>query len=61
MRNHPIIGAEIVAPIAFLADAVDLIRHHHERFDGSGYPDGLAHEGIPLAAGSSRWWTRSTR
>jgi HD-GYP domain-containing protein (c-di-GMP phosphodiesterase class II) len=50
MRNHPIIGAQIVAPIAFLADAVDLIRHHHERFDGSGYPDGLAHEEIPLAA-----------
>ena len=50
MRNHPIIGAQIVAPIAFLSDAVDLIRHHHERFDGSGYPDGLAAEQIPLAA-----------
>ena len=50
MRNHPIIGAQIVAPIAFLSDAVDLIRHHHERFDGSGYPDGLAREEIPIAA-----------
>jgi ribonuclease P protein subunit RPR2 len=50
MRNHPIIGAQIVAPIAFLADAVDLIRHHHERFDGTGYPDGLAGEDIPLVA-----------
>jgi HD-GYP domain-containing protein (c-di-GMP phosphodiesterase class II) len=50
MRNHPIIGAQIVAPIAFLSDAVELIRHHHERFDGSGYPDGLAGESIPLAA-----------
>ena len=50
MRNHPIIGAQIVAPIAFLADAVELIRHHHERFDGTGYPDGLAGEEIPLAA-----------
>jgi HD-GYP domain-containing protein (c-di-GMP phosphodiesterase class II) len=50
MRNHPIIGAQIVAPIAFLSDAVELIRHHHERFDGSGYPDGLAGEAIPLAA-----------
>lgn len=50
MRNHPIIGAQIVAPIAFLADAVELIRHHHERFDGAGYPDGLAGEEIPLAA-----------
>ncbi|HLA93507.1 MAG TPA: HD domain-containing phosphohydrolase [Actinomycetota bacterium] len=50
MRNHPIIGAQIVAPIGFLADAVELIRHHHERFDGTGYPDGLAGEDIPLAA-----------
>jgi ribonuclease P protein subunit RPR2 len=50
MRNHPIIGAQIVAPIAFLSDAVELIRHHHERFDGTGYPDGLAAEAIPLGA-----------
>jgi ribonuclease P protein subunit RPR2 len=50
MRNHPIIGAQIVAPIAFLHEAVELIRHHHERFDGTGYPDGLAGEDIPLAA-----------
>jgi HD-GYP domain-containing protein (c-di-GMP phosphodiesterase class II) len=50
MRNHPIIGAQIVAPIAFLTEAVELIRHHHERFDGTGYPDGLAGEAIPLEA-----------
>jgi HD-GYP domain-containing protein (c-di-GMP phosphodiesterase class II) len=50
MRNHPIIGAQIIAPIAFLADAVELIRHHHERFDGTGYPDGLAGEEISLGA-----------
>ena len=50
MRNHPIIGTQIVAPIAFLADAIALIRHHHERFDGGGYPDGLAGEEIPLQA-----------
>jgi ribonuclease P protein subunit RPR2 len=50
MRTHPTIGAQIVEPIAFLSDAVDLIRHHHERFDGSGYPDGLEGEKIPLAA-----------
>jgi len=50
MRNHPIIGAQIVTPIAFLSGAVDLIRHHHERFDGTGYPDGLRGERIPLAA-----------
>jgi HD-GYP domain-containing protein (c-di-GMP phosphodiesterase class II) len=50
MRTHPLIGAEIVAPIAFLSGAVELIRHHHERFDGSGYPDGLRGDAIPLAA-----------
>jgi ribonuclease P protein subunit RPR2 len=50
MRTHPTIGAQIVEPIAFLSEAVDLIRHHHERFDGSGYPDGLEGEKIPLAA-----------
>ena len=50
MRNHPVIGAQIIAPITFLTGAVELIRHHHERFDGSGYPDGLRAEEIPLAA-----------
>jgi ribonuclease P protein subunit RPR2 len=50
MRRHPLVGAQIVAPIAFLHDAVDLIRHHHERFDGTGYPDGLRGEEIPLSA-----------
>jgi len=50
MRTHPTVGAQIVAPIAFLGDAVDLVRHHHERFDGSGYPEGLRGEAIPLAA-----------
>jgi HD-GYP domain-containing protein (c-di-GMP phosphodiesterase class II) len=50
MRDHPVIGAQIIAPITFLNGAVDLIRHHHERFDGSGYPDGLRAEEIPLAA-----------
>jgi ribonuclease P protein subunit RPR2 len=50
MRSHPAIGADIVAPMGFLADTVHLIRHHHEWFDGSGYPDGLAHDEIPLTA-----------
>ena len=50
MRNHPVIGAQIVEPIALLSGAVDLIRHHHERFDGTGYPDGLRGEAIPLEA-----------
>ncbi len=50
MRTHPIVGAQIVQPIAFLSGTVDLIRHHHERFDGGGYPDRLRAEEIPLAA-----------
>jgi HD-GYP domain-containing protein (c-di-GMP phosphodiesterase class II) len=50
MRTHPLLGAQIVEPIAFLRDAVELIRHHHERFDGRGYPDGLAGEEIPVEA-----------
>jgi ribonuclease P protein subunit RPR2 len=50
MRRHPVIGAEIVQPISFLRDAVGLIRHHHERFDGTGYPDRLRGDDIPLPA-----------
>jgi ribonuclease P protein subunit RPR2 len=50
MKTHPLIGVQIVAPIAFLGNAVEVIRCHHERWDGRGYPDGLAGEGIPLAA-----------
>jgi len=50
MREHPAIGAQIVAPIRFLAEAVDIVRSHHERWDGAGYPRGLAGEQIPLAA-----------
>jgi response regulator RpfG family c-di-GMP phosphodiesterase len=50
MRTHPRVGAEIVSPIGFLREALDVIRHHHEKFDGSGYPDGLAGDDIPLAA-----------
>jgi putative two-component system response regulator len=50
MRAHPDIGARIVEPIRFLADAVQIVRSHHERWDGRGYPDGLAEERIPMAA-----------
>jgi putative nucleotidyltransferase with HDIG domain len=49
-REHPRIGAEIVAGVAFLAEAAPAIRNHHERWDGKGYPDGLAGEAIPLVA-----------
>ena len=50
MRSHPVIGSQIVEPIRFLGDAVEIIRHHHEWFDGSGYPGRLVGEAIPLAA-----------
>jgi ribonuclease P protein subunit RPR2 len=50
MRTHPVVGAEIVAPMRFLGQAVEVIRYHHESFDGSGYPDGLAGKAIPIAA-----------
>ncbi len=50
MRTHPEVGAQIVAPLRFLGDAVLVIRHHHERFDGSGYPHGLRGEDIPAPA-----------
>jgi putative nucleotidyltransferase with HDIG domain len=50
MRQHPLIGEEIVCGIEFLADARQIVRSHHERWDGRGYPDGLIGEEIPLAA-----------
>jgi putative nucleotidyltransferase with HDIG domain len=50
IEQHPLIGAEIVGRVEFLSSAVDVVRSHHERWDGTGYPDGLAGEAIPLAA-----------
>ncbi len=50
MERHPVIGEEIISEIAFLEPARALVRHHHERWDGAGYPDGLSGEEIPLAA-----------
>ncbi len=50
MRRHPEVGYEIIQGIGFLADAGQIVRHHHERWDGGGYPDGLAGADIPLAA-----------
>jgi ribonuclease P protein subunit RPR2 len=50
MAQHPVIGAEIVGGIEFLDGATSVIRSHHERWDGQGYPDGLAGEEIPLPA-----------
>lgn len=50
MQRHADEGARIIDRLGFLNDAVPSIRHHHERFDGNGYPDGLAGEDIPLGA-----------
>jgi diguanylate cyclase (GGDEF)-like protein/putative nucleotidyltransferase with HDIG domain len=50
MQRHAEEGARIIDRLGFLQDAVPAIRHHHERFDGTGYPDGLRGEEIPLGA-----------
>ena len=50
MRKHPVVGSHMIAGIDYLAPAVPVIRHHHERWDGSGYPDGLQGEKIPVGA-----------
>jgi putative nucleotidyltransferase with HDIG domain len=50
MKRHSAEGARIVGKFSRLRDSVPIIRHHHERWDGRGYPDGLAGEDIPLAA-----------
>lgn len=50
VRRHPEIGARITRPLNFLSNVEPLILHHHERFDGSGYPDGLKGRDIPLGA-----------
>ena len=50
MREHPVIGERICQPLMSLQDVLPIIRHHHERWDGTGYPDGLAGEAIPLPA-----------
>ncbi len=48
IRNHPFMGAQILRPLDFLKDVIPIIYHHHERYDGDGYLDGLAGEKIPL-------------
>ncbi|MCJ7716722.1 MAG: HD domain-containing protein [Anaerolineales bacterium] len=48
MKEHPVIGAKIVAPVKYLASVAPIIQSHHEKFDGSGYPIGLEGEDIPL-------------
>lgn len=48
IKSHPEIGATIIADLSYLSNISDIIRHHHERNDGKGYPDGLTHNSIPL-------------
>ncbi|MCW3004877.1 MAG: hypothetical protein JWQ20_4175 [Conexibacter sp.] len=50
MERHPLVGWEILREIDFLGEAKLVVRHHHERWDGNGYPDRLAGDMIPLAA-----------
>ncbi|MDP1809307.1 MAG: HD domain-containing phosphohydrolase [Actinomycetota bacterium] len=50
MKKHPVIGAEIISQIPFLKDVAPIVRHHHEHYDGSGYPDGWRGEAIPFEA-----------
>lgn len=50
VQMHPVLGEKIIEPIDFLQPVRPIVRHHHEWLDGSGYPDGLAGEEIPLGA-----------
>jgi HD-GYP domain-containing protein (c-di-GMP phosphodiesterase class II) len=50
MRTHPVVGEQLVRTVPALHEAAPAVRHHHERFDGRGYPDGLAGHAIPIEA-----------
>jgi putative two-component system response regulator len=50
MRTHPVVGDSLLEPLDLLARVRPIVRHHHERYDGGGYPDGLAGDAIPHAA-----------
>ena len=50
MREHPVVGERICTPLKSFRLVLPIIRHHHEKFDGSGYPDGLRGTEIPLTA-----------
>jgi HD-GYP domain-containing protein (c-di-GMP phosphodiesterase class II) len=47
-KDHPLIGSEILGDIEELSEVASIVRHHHERYDGKGYPDGLQGDAIPL-------------
>src|SRR5205807_6243831 len=50
MQRHPVVGYEILQPVPIRETIKLAVRHHHERWDGNGYPDGLAGDAIPVAA-----------
>jgi CHASE2 domain-containing sensor protein len=50
LESHPDMTIELIRPLSFLKTAIPIIRHHHERYDGKGYPDGLAGDEIPLGS-----------
>jgi HD-GYP domain-containing protein (c-di-GMP phosphodiesterase class II) len=50
LTRHPVTGAEMIKDIPYLMPAVPAVRYHHERWDGQGYPEGLAGQNIPLSA-----------
>lgn len=50
IRKHTVWGADLLLPIPLLKDAIPVVRWHHQRWDGTGYPDGLCGEEIPVAA-----------
>lgn len=50
MKTHPLIGAQLCAPLRSTGHVLEIIRHHHERWNGNGYPDGLSGENIPYLA-----------
>ncbi len=61
MKRHAPIGADILSVIEFPYPVVPIVRHHHENWDGSGYPDRLSGEQIPIGARILRSSTASTR
>lgn len=50
MKRHPVLGYELIKKIDFLHDSAEIVLHHHEHYDGKGYPDGLARDEIPIGA-----------
>ena len=50
VKQHAILGADILSAVTFAGPLALIVRHHHERWDGSGYPDGLSGEAIPLGS-----------